>query len=299
MKTLKVYAILLAVAFIGFACNPIEDESLRKKYFENAGTPITVDELNAALSVTQPIPNADDKVEGDQYVVINNSRPDIGGTWHYGTSTNEKTVSTDHDTIVYISNGVFNIYYVGISENQLIQSKNFQIEVTNCFDDYDQILSGAENKADQTAKKTWKLADGDGVAYNGMYGNWKYYDCIPGLNAWETVDITSDMREQTVVFEYKDHRMVTYAGNGAVISEGNWGFTHETPEQVTGELITSAPLPWQSISWSDFSGTSTPYWILGIDENSLILCFPSTYNKGDDTDDWDIDATYFFLVPKE
>lgn len=32
--------------------------------------PISKEELNNILSVTQPIPNQDDAVEGDQYVVL-------------------------------------------------------------------------------------------------------------------------------------------------------------------------------------------------------------------------------------
>jgi len=300
MKTLRIYAVLLATAFIGFACNPIEDESLREKYFKNAGTPISTEELNAALSVMQPIPNLDDKVEGDQYVVIDNKRPDIGGTWHVGTSTGERIVGTNHDTVIYTSNGTFDIYYVGVSANQMVRSKNFSVEVTNCFDEYDRLLSGAENKADRTAKKSWRLADGDNVVYNGMYGNWKYNpDFKPGANAWGTVNISQELREQSVVFEFNNHRVVTYSGSGTVVSEGSWAYTHENPEQVTGELIMTHALPGQSYSWNVFSGVATPYWILRISNSELVLCFPSTYNKPPTTEDWDIDATYFFFVPKE
>jgi len=300
MKTLKIYIVLLSTAFIGFACNPIEDESLRKKYFENAGAPISVEELNAALSVTQLIPNSDDKVEGDQYVVVDNKRSDIGGTWHVGTSTGEKIFGTDHDTIIYTSNGTFEIYYVGVSANQMVRSKSFMVEVTNCFDVYDQILSGAANKSDITAKKTWRLAEGNQVVYNGQYGNWKDTpDFGPGFNIWDDPGVPEDMHEQTVVFEFNGHRIVTYSGSGDVISEGNWAYTHENPDGVTGELITSIPLPGQDISWNSFSGVTTPYWILRISDSELVLCFPSTYNKPPDEEDWDIDAAYFFFVPAE
>ncbi|MGV8094776.1 MAG: hypothetical protein AB2L24_23225 [Mangrovibacterium sp.] len=59
MKTGKLYAILFMVALAWYACDPIEDESLREKYYENVGTPLTKAELEAVISVTQPIPNQD------------------------------------------------------------------------------------------------------------------------------------------------------------------------------------------------------------------------------------------------
>ena len=50
------------------ACNPIEDTSLRDKYFTNAGTPITTEELDKAISITQPYTNQEGVAEGDQIV---------------------------------------------------------------------------------------------------------------------------------------------------------------------------------------------------------------------------------------
>ena len=74
MKTLKAILLLFAAMAIVTACDPMEDESLRDKYITNAGDPISKEELNNILSVTQPIPNQDDAVEGDQYVVLKNNR---------------------------------------------------------------------------------------------------------------------------------------------------------------------------------------------------------------------------------
>ena len=48
----------------------------------DAGTPITKEALQADISITQPFPNQDGVVEGDQYIALKNSRPDIGGSWH-------------------------------------------------------------------------------------------------------------------------------------------------------------------------------------------------------------------------
>ncbi len=80
MKTI-IRIFLLGILFT-YGCDPIEDMALREQ-FENAGAPISQAELDAALSVTQPIPNTDDKVEGDQYVVLKTVAPMLAvyGTW--------------------------------------------------------------------------------------------------------------------------------------------------------------------------------------------------------------------------
>ena len=82
MKVTKILIAMLASASIVTACDPIEDEDLRDKYVTDAGTPITKEALQAAISITQPFPNQDGVVEGDQYIALKNSRPDIGGSWH-------------------------------------------------------------------------------------------------------------------------------------------------------------------------------------------------------------------------
>ncbi len=105
--------------------------------------------------------------------------------------------------------------------------------------------------------------------------------------------------EQTMVFEFNAHKMTTYLGSGAVSKEGTWAYTHNKPEGVTGELITTAPVIGTNISWSVWKGASTPYWITYISEDLLVLCFPQTYSKPADAADWDFYGTYFYLVPKE
>ena len=89
MKATKILIAMLASAFIVTACDPIEDEDLRDKYVTDAGTPITKEALQAAISITQPFPNQDGVVEGDQYIALKNSRPDIGGSWHIEWGTKE------------------------------------------------------------------------------------------------------------------------------------------------------------------------------------------------------------------
>jgi hypothetical protein len=332
MKT-KLYIFTIVFAFIGMACNPIEDTSLREE-FAKTGTPITSEELTAALSVTQ-LPNIEGEERGDQYVIIDNARKDIPGTWFVQTAAGMKQYHTDHDTVVYTANGKYDIYFVGLSEKQAITSKSFRVSVTHLpLKEYETYLSGAISGADNTnAKKAWRLLQTGASVYQGMYGNWKYYDMNPGLNSWGTVTITPDVRETTVVFEYDGNKIKTYSASGEQIQEGTWACIEKVPvldknldvwvnqERVIYDLYTTIPMPGQNLL-SSYLGTS-PYWILpqvgATDEklkeqpmdkienyfpvylpntNKLIICSPSTYDKGA-AEDWDIDAGYFFLETVE
>jgi hypothetical protein len=287
------------MALLGVACNPIEDTSARDEFAEK-GAPVSVDELNAALSVTQPIPNSDDKVEGDQYVVLNNTRTDIPGTWFVETSTGTVRRNTDHDTVIYGANNTYNIYFVGLSEGQAVRSRTFTVTVTNCFDEYMTFLTGAVDKADRTAKKTWKLLDHPLSFYNGMYGAWKYYTMSPGQSNYQggSSVLTAVDFAKYMVFEMEGGKLTVYNGSNAVLGTGGWAFTHEgRGEQIDGELIVSVPLIATEKSWQGFSGTSSPYYILSVDANSMILCLPGTYNRTGE--DWDYDASYYFFVPSE
>jgi hypothetical protein len=298
MKT-KLYSLLLSVVVVAIvACDPIEDKSLREKYFENGAEPITVAELNAALSVTQPIPNEPDKIEGDQYVVMKNSRPDIGGAWHYQTSTGVKTSNSDNPTVIYGANGEYDIYFEGISANTVVKSQTFHVTVTNCFDEYDHLLSGAENKADLTASKTYTFnrIQTQSVLYEGAHGAWKAFDVEPGIGKWWAPTLTPAEREQFMTFEFDAHRFTTYASNGTLTSEGSWAYTHETPEEkVYGEFITTKPVIGGNQDGYNVPGGTNKYWILKIDENELVIFKPQLYIGAED---WDNDGYYFFFEVK-
>lgn len=156
MKVTKILIAMLASAFIVTACDPIEDEDLRDKYVTDAGTPITKEALQAAISITQPFPNQDGVVEGDQYIALKNSRPDIGGSWHieWGGegSKQSKTLVTDNATVIMESNADYSIYYMGISANQIIKTDPVVVTVTNVFDDWSTYFTGATDKSDKSAK---------------------------------------------------------------------------------------------------------------------------------------------------
>ncbi|MDR0543424.1 MAG: hypothetical protein LBH19_14605 [Dysgonamonadaceae bacterium] len=299
MKT-KLYIFTIVIVLFGItACDPIEDTDLRDE-FAKTGTPITSAELTAALSVTQPISNSDDKVEGDQYVVVHNNRPDIPGTWFVQTATGVVQYHTDHDTIIYGSNNTYDIYFVGLSEKQAVRSETFTVTITNCFDEYMTFLSGAKDKADKTAKKTWKLLNHPLAFYNGMYGAWKYYDMSPGQRNYQSGAsvLTTDDFGKYMVFEIAGSKLTIYDKTDAVLSSGGWGFTHDDRgEEIDGELICSTRLIGTEKAWQTYSGTSTPYYILSIDENNMILCLPGTYNRTGD--DWDYNASYYFFTAIE
>lgn len=182
MKVTKILIAMLASAFIVTACDPIEDEDLRDKYVTDAGTPITKEALQAAISITQPFPNQDGVVEGDQYIALKNSRPDIGGSWHieWGGegSKQSKTLVTDNATVIMESNADYSIYYMGISANQIIKTDPVVVTVTNVFDDWSTYFTGATDKSDKSAKKTWKFREVSWGSVCNM-GSWRLeiYQC--------------------------------------------------------------------------------------------------------------------------
>jgi hypothetical protein len=257
--------ILLAALFAAFACDPIEDKSLRND-FENVGTPITKAELEAAISITQPLPNQDGVIAGDQYVVVKNSRPDIPGVWHYDTKMGEKTLLSDNDTIIYEANGTYNAYFVALSANQIVQTDPKTLTVTNVFDEWENIFTGAANKADKAAKKTWEFWEGTNgtVYFNGMFSNWQHYPIVAsqivekqihdglaadepaaisaadrnlrnihnGLNAWGATTNKTAAGNYTMTFEYDGSKMITYNPDGSVQSTGNYAYSHESPDKT-------------------------------------------------------------------
>lgn len=249
MRTYKSIFLPVMVAILALvSCDPIEDLSLREKYITNAGTPVTVAELNAAISVTQPIPNQDGVVEGDQIVVLKNSRPDLGGAWHIGWSTGEKISNSNETTVAYEANGTFEIYYAAISENQIVKSDPVTITVTNVFDPWAGYLTGAKDKADKGATKTWGFREVSwgSVCNMGAHGGWKYTSAgyTPESNfAWWASVSYAEAGDQRMTFEYNGSKMTTYAADGSVRAEGGFAFAHTTPEDlVLGELLTTAPV---------------------------------------------------------
>lgn len=291
MKATKILIAMLTSAFIVTACDPIEDEDLRDKYVTDAGSPITKEALQSAISVTQPFSNQDGVVKGDQYVVLKNSRPDIGGSWHLQWGANEKTIVTDHDTLIYESNGDFQIYYVGISANKIVQTDPVNISVTNVFDDWSTYFTNAVDKSDKSAKKTWKFREVSwgSVCNMGAHGGWKYTSAgyTPESNFMWWANVTAaEAGDQSMVFEFNGNKMTTYDAKGNLKAEGTFSFTHDNPEEgVLGELITSIPTIGGEFDDNGQKAGSNKFWLLTLDNNYITIYHPGTYSGGVDWDD--------------
>lgn len=292
MKNPVKYLPLLLAGMLAIGCDPIEDESLREKHFENPGTPITKEDLFKALEVTQPFENRDGVVEGDQYIVITNHRPDIGGAWTFETATGSKTSRSDHDTIIYTDNGTFNIYYTGISAGQIVKTDPIQVTVTNVFDTYETILNGAANKSDLAAKKVWELTGNkEGhVCYMGAHGAWKYEVDIwaAGIKWWANQP-ESAVSGETMEFAFDKHLFTTYNADGSINKQGNYAFTHtEAEPKVLGELITTVPIlggRYDEVG-EVTGGKNNTFWIIQIDETHLVIYHPAKYAGGEDWSDY-------------
>lgn len=272
------------------SCNSIEDSS----DFDKAGTPITSEDLKAALSYVQ-LPNQENSVVGDQYIIVKNKRPDIGGTWHLVRGDTEKTYATDNDTLICTDNGDYKLYYVGISANQVVKTEPFEFTVTNVFDEWSGYLTGAKDKSDLTATKTWtfrevKWASTTSICNNGAYGGWKYTNAgyTPESNfMWWGNHTMADAGGQKMVFEYKDNKLTIYGTDGSKKYEGKFSFTHNTPDaMVLGELITNVPLI--GAQWDDCApqkqGVSNVFWILTCTEDYITIFHPEKYTGGVDWD---------------
>ncbi len=275
-----------------FSCDPIEDQSLREKYIDKAGEPISQAELQKAITVTQPFENKDGVVEGDQYVILKNSRPDIGGKWHLKWGAGEKTLGTNNDTVVYDANGVYDIYYVGISANKIIKTDPISITVTNVFDEWAQLLTGAEDKSDISAQKKWmfRQVSWGSVCNMGAHGGWKYTSAgyTPESNfAWWASMTLAQVGNQNMVFKYDGNKFITYDAAGVQKGEGSFSFNHSKPEEgVLGELVTTIPtIGGNYDEIGQKNGTNT-FWILTLTDKYMTIYHPLKYSGGEDWSDY-------------
>jgi len=284
--------ILMFVVVSAFvSCDPIEDDSLRNSKIDKAGTAITAEQLKAALSLTQ-LPNQDGVVVGDQYIIVKNNRPDIGGKWHLVHGGIDKTYATDNDTIICSDNGDYELYYVGISANTVVQSDPFTFTVTNVFDPWSGYFTNAADKADKTASKTWRFrqVSWGSVCNMGAHGGWKYTSAgyTPESNfAWWANVSLAEAGDQKMVFVYDGNKLINYKADGSVRYTGTFSFTHNQPESgVLGELVTSVPVIG---SGYDDEGQSTKklntFWLLTLTKDYITIYHPDKYKGGSDWDD--------------
>lgn len=288
----SIFCVCLSIALV--ACDPIENTDDQKSY-GNAGEAMTSAELDQYITVTQ-LPNVDGEIAGDQYIIVKNSRPDIGGTWILSKDGVNDVYGTDGDTLIASSNGTYTIFYRGIYNNKVVTSTPRELTVTNVFDEYDNLLTGAKNKADRNAVKTWKFRKVEvksgkfSYANMGAYGGWKYtsagYTPESDFIWWANITDAElgDKVNWRMEFSYNGNKFTVYDTNGTVQKEGTFRYTHnEVDKMVLGELITS-----QGLMGSEFdeTGPLKGYWILTLDANHMTLFHPSTYTGGVDWSDY-------------
>lgn len=286
-RTIKFGFVMCAVALLGWSCTPIEDEELRDKYVTNAGAPITVAELDAALEVSQPYPNQDGVVEGDQYVHLKNKRPEIGGTWHVGG----KTYLTDDKTVVMEANGVYDVYYTAVSNNEIVTSTPIQITVTNVFDPWMGLITGAKDKSDMGATKEWGFrTDLSAVCDHCAHGWWKFAsagytpESFSGITWWGAIDFAT-AGDQRMVFAVDGNKLTTYGADGAVKNEGKFEFTHDQPEDaVMGLFKTTVPIIGSEFD-DNGQGDNNTFYILTLTDKYMTLYQWESSSPGGDWGD--------------
>lgn len=284
MKAIKYWVIPVSFVLFAISCNPIENDDLRKDFA--SATSITQEELDGAISVSQ-LPNQDGAVKGDQYILVKNSHPEIGGCWHVTKGDLDLRSGSDNDTIVCPSNGEWSVYYVGISGKQNVRSTPVTLNVTNVFDEWSNFLTGAKDKADKTAKKVWRFRECEGyVCHNGAYGFWRYYppEKVKG-NAWWGQTTLEKAGNQKMEFIFDNDVIRTYKKDGTLNKEGSYSFSHSVPAKgVKGELKLSIP-----IIGSEFNEVGRPkdgvYWLLTFNEKYMTIAVPNKYTGGAEWED--------------
>lgn len=293
MKSNKILSLaaLACTMLATTACDPIEPKS----DYPNAGTPITAEELTAALEVSQ-MANEEGRVEGDQYIIVKNNRPDIGGKWHLVYNGQETTYATDNDTIIAAANGQYQLYYQGISEYQVVKSATMNLTVTNVFDEWSNYFTGAENKADAGKKKTWKFREAIGgvisICNNGACGGWNYY-APDWSQSWWGDHPMSDAADYEMVFYFDDNKVTSSDETGAVKYTGMYSFTHDAPNYwdpdanngdgacgVLGQITFDIPLI--GSQWDDCraqkAGEPNVFWVLQLTDKLMTLYHPDSYD---------------------
>ena len=278
MRNLRYSLILLCgVTLMLSSCDPIEDEDLRANFESSAR--ITQEDLNAIVSVDQPFENRDGIVEGDQYVVVKNLKPEIAGCWHVRKGELDLRSGSDHDTIVCPSNGTWSVYFETVSQGKSIQSTPVDLTVTNVFDIWSTYLTGAKDKTDKSAKKIWQFRECENVVcYNGAYGFWNYtpLDKVTG-NAWWGQTSLETAGNQTMEFVFDKNGFKTFKQDGSLNNEGEYNCVHSTPDiGVVGELLLTVPII--GFEFNDVNiNNEGKYWILELDDKKLTVAVPRKF----------------------
>ena len=311
-RKLFVFACVAAI-FSFIACDPIEDESLRNKYMNNNEIPISVEELTSYLTVTQPGPT-------NEIVIVSNSRPELGGVWHFSTPTGDDILKSDKGTYSFTANGVFDVYMVAPSAGKLVESNHFKITVTDVFDPWIGTLTGAKDRDDKTAKKTWGFRpvtgagkdtenpeDPEGyICAQSAYGFWKWYapTTVDGQD-WGGKQTYAAAGDQRMVFEYDGAKMTTYDAEHNVMKTGAIAVNHNSPDPAgpyagpgtvaMGTLTATAPVIGAELGKYGIPTSSVEFLILELTDTHLTLYQYANYPGPD----WDDNGWIVYYKQKE
>ena len=282
-----------------FACTPIEDQMLRDKYITNAGKAMTSEELSSHLKVSQIS-------ETNDVITVECDDPSIGGVWHFATATGDAVIKSDKGTYTYTANGTYDVFMIAPTAGcKLVESKHFQVTVSDVYDPWVGKLTGAKDKFDKTAKKTWKfrIVDGTGadsddpnnfVCCEPAYGFWKWYapTTVDGQD-WGGKTSFATAGDQKMVLEYDGQKLTSYKADGSVNNKGAFAVNHTSPDPAgpntatgvvaMGTITTTCQVPGQELGKS--KGVATPeFLILELTDEHLVIFNYSKY-PGPDWDD--------------
>lgn len=288
-KNITIIATFAAVLGL-IACNPIEDQTLRDKYITNAGAPMTSAELTSHLSVLQ-------NGETDDVISVACDDPSIGGVWHFQTAAGDAIIKSDKGSYTYTANGDFDVFMVAPSAGKLVESEHFKVTVSDVYDPWVGMLTGAKDKFDKGASKTWGFrpvtgagADTDDpsgyICAMSAYGFWKWYapTTVTGQAWWGQVNYAT-AGDQTMKFTYSGTKLETFSADGSLMNAGGFAVGHtpidaspiQTGKGVPQMGTFTATCPIIGSEFDDYgqSGTTT-FLLITLDENFMTLAhYPS------------------------
>lgn len=287
-NTIKTIAAIVALSGL-FACSPIEDQSLRSRYITNAGDPISTAEITKHLTVSQP---KADQYE-DYYIEVKNDDPDIAGVWHFTTGGGDAILFSKSGSYTYTANGDFEVFFVASSGNHLVESEHFKVSVSNVFDPWVGMLTGATSSKDVDSEKTWGFRTIDPATNKDTatpndpagwicecpgYPLWAYYPCTDCGQDWGGHATFADAGDQTMVFRFGGNKITTYAADGTKVAEGSFGVSRTAPDprepasgtgmKAMGAFTTNIPIPGAEYDWTG-QGSSNTFLLLELTDNIL------------------------------
>ena len=213
----------------------------------------------------------------------------------------ETIIKNDTYTYVYEANGEFEIYYAGVSAGKIVESKRFPVTVTDVYDPWAGMLTGAKSNTDKSAKKTWSWREVSwgSICNMGAHGGWKYasagYTPESNFAWWANFTLADvDPSKERMVFEYDGSKMTTYGPDGSVAAQGTFGFIKTSPEEaVLGTWVTTAPLI--GARFDDCGqGSSNQFYLLTFTDQYITIY----HNGWDGSADWDDCGWYAYFEAK-